>query len=491
MAAHSDTERRVLVISHDRVGATMAGPGIRYYHMARILARHASVTLAVPQESTPSAMELGEQGGFAIHRYTRRHWPSIRYVVEQADVIVLPSDIAADFPQLARSTACLAVDGYDPLLAEWLALNANTISGLDDPNLKARWQQRMQELSWQYQLGDFFVCASERQRDWWLGLLEANGRVNPWTFAQDASLRRLVDVAPFGLPETPPRHTEAVVKGLWPGIARTDTLLLWGGGLWPWLDPLTAIRAVAKVHEQRQDVRLIFPGTAHPNPYLADMPTHTQAAQTLADDLGLTDRVVFFGEWVAYADWPNVLLESDLALSLHFNTLETRLAFRSRLLETIWAGLPVVATKGDVTSQLVDGYGIGTLVNSEDVDGVATAILHLLTAPCARFEPGFEQARRDLSWERTLSPLVAFCRHPRPAADKKHLSVAADSGASAFVGELHVQEMNRLLDERDHWRALAEAYANGRFMRLIRWIHGVKRRLFAGRRPVPQDERQS
>ena len=36
----------------------------------------------------------------------------------------------------------------------------------------------------------------------------------------------------------------------------------------------------------------------------------------MAVDLGLLDRVVFFGDWVPYADWPYVLLESDLALEL-------------------------------------------------------------------------------------------------------------------------------------------------------------------------------
>ena len=27
--------------------------------------------------------------------------------------------------------------------------------------------------------GDFFVCASERQRDYWLGMLAAEGRITP------------------------------------------------------------------------------------------------------------------------------------------------------------------------------------------------------------------------------------------------------------------------------------------------------------------------
>ena len=46
---------------------------------------------------------------------------------------------------------------------------------------------------------DFFLCASERQRDFWLGALHTAGRVNPRTYAADPTLRSLIDVVPFGL----------------------------------------------------------------------------------------------------------------------------------------------------------------------------------------------------------------------------------------------------------------------------------------------------
>ena len=60
----------------------------------------------------------------------------------------------------------------------------------------------MVALGRQYLIGDFYLCASERSA-WWLGLLEASGRVNPATFDADPSLRTLIDVVPYGLPDTP------------------------------------------------------------------------------------------------------------------------------------------------------------------------------------------------------------------------------------------------------------------------------------------------
>ena len=52
---------------------------------------------------------------------------------------------------------------------------------------------------------------------------------------------------PFGLSARPPVHERAVLKGVWPGIGADDQVLLWGGGIWRWLDPLTPIRAMERL----------------------------------------------------------------------------------------------------------------------------------------------------------------------------------------------------------------------------------------------------
>jgi len=397
----------VLIISHDVVGPRMAGPGIRYWELARVLARPFQVTLAAPGDPQPPAADV------RLCSYEPGRWDSLAPAVEGTEAILLCGDVLAWFPMLERAGIPLIVDGYDPHPLETLELFAGT------PEQEHKHRERERILQMQCRVGDFFVCASERQRDWWLGLLEAAGRVNVHTYGEDPSLRRLIDVVPFGLPSSPPRHTRQVLKGVWPGIGPEDKVALWGGGLWQWLDPLTAIRAMAQIRERRDDVKLVFPGTRHPNTEaVPDMPIH-QAAVRLAEELGLLDRHVFFGEWVSYEEWPNYLVEADVGLSLHFDTVEARLAFRSRVLDYIWAGLPMVVTRGDATSGVVERYDLGAVMDYEDVEGVAEAILRLLVAPEETFREGFEQARRDLTWEKAARPLIEFCRHPRRAPDRK------------------------------------------------------------------------
>jgi glycosyltransferase involved in cell wall biosynthesis len=446
----------VLVVSHDVVGERMAGPGIRYYQLARVLSREFRVILAVPCPP-PDGLPAGT---LSWAQFKRGEWGSLEPLVRNAKAVLLNSEIAGDFPQLADlDNPPLVIDGYDPLLIEWLTLTQSDLQ-----MQTAHWQARMLALNRQYLAGDFFICASERQRDWWLGLLEANGRINPWTVQADPTLRRLIDVVPFGLPETPLQADRRVLKGVWSGIGEGDKVILWGGGLWPWLDPLTAVKGIARVWGYRQDVRLVFPGTRHPNPAMAQIPTHVEAVRQEASRLGLLDRAVFLGEWVDYAHWPGVLADSDLALSLHYaGTLETRLAFRTRILDYIWAGLPVVATQGDATGELVEAHQLGLLVPSEDVERVSEAILRLLEVARDSYADRFAAARAALTWERAAQPLFEFFRQPQRLPDKAVLGER--------LGNPYYQAMiDRLAGENAQLHHLIAAYEGRRVVRLANWL---------------------
>lgn len=449
----------LLIISHDVIGPRMAGPGIRYLQLARVLAEHIAVTLAAPGEIPAGVAPAGVQ---AV-AYTPGEWADLAPHVAHADVCLFQGDIATAFAgPLSQVTCALVIDGYDPVLAEWLAIHAHL--PLDD--LRTAWLARFHQQHAQFRLGDFFICASERQRDWWLGLLEAHGRVNPAVHRQDATLRGLVDVVPYGMPDALPVPTRPVFKGVHPAIAPGDALVLWGGGLWPWLDPLCAIRAVHRLVPTYPHLRLVFPGTKHPNPSMAEMPALVTAARQLAAALGLLGTHVIFGDWVDYADWPNVLLESDVALTLHQNSIETHLAFRSRTLETIWAGLPVVAAAGDATADLVAAYGVGRVVPPGDDAAVAEAIAALLEAPPS--PDAFTRARAERTWARAAEPLLAFCRAPRRAPDRGEWLPTPPA-------EVRLAQLESDLAAA---RTLIHRYEQGRFMRAMRGLDWLRRRLF-------------
>ncbi|MBV8234240.1 MAG: glycosyltransferase family 4 protein, partial [Acidimicrobiia bacterium] len=267
--------------------------------------------------------------------------------------------------------------------------------------------------------GDFFMCASTKQRDFWLGQLSSVGRINPTTYDTDESLESLVTVVPFGLPEVAPRHDRQVLKGVVPGIGPNDKVVLWGGGVYNWFDPLTLLRAVDRLRHRRPDVRLFFLGLRHPNPDVPEM-RMAVATRELAHELGLTDQHVFFNEdWVAYEDRQNYLLEADVGVSTHLDHVETAFSFRTRILDYFWAGLPVVATGGDALAELIETRSLGVTVPPGDVEALEEALFRLLadeefSTLCRKNIDGIAG---EFTWTKVLDPLIRFCRDPHRAPD--------------------------------------------------------------------------
>jgi len=418
MSEMTDTnkQRQVLLICNDVVGERMAGPGIRYWEFARVLSNSFTVMLAVPpfvkMKTSPG------QPDFAAELVICRREAELRALTAKADVIITLGTVPLVYPFLANTGKPLVSDLYDPFLLSGLSQYA------DRPSAErvAHHEGYRRALNLQIEAADFFICASEKQRDYWLGMLSALGRINPYTHDDDPTMRRLIDIVPFGLPAEPPRQTTPVLKGVYKTIAADDKVILWGGGIWNWFDAPTLIQAMALITRQRPNVKLFFIGVERSNVSLPRMQAAEEAI-ALSQELRLYDRYVFFNDWVPYQERQNYLLEADIGVSLHPNLVEGRFAFRTRFLDYLWAGLPIVATEGDVMSEQVREWRLGRLVAPGDVQGVTTAILDLLDTPDLRasYQSRFDQAAARYQWEVVTAPLVNFCANPRLAPDKAYL----------------------------------------------------------------------
>jgi hypothetical protein len=144
------------------------------------------------------------------------------------------------------------------------------------------------------------------------------------------------------------------------------------------------------------------------------------ATRELSDSLGLTGKHVFFNsEWVDFDDRQNYLLDADVGVSTHFEHVETTFSFRTRMLDYLWAGLPIVATGGDTFGDLVTTEGLGVTVPEQDVDALADALERTLYDDefAAGCRESVARVRGDYRWETVLRPLIEFCRAPRRAPD--------------------------------------------------------------------------
>ncbi len=419
---------KILVLSRGVVGRNMASTGIRSYHLARVLAEQlpeAQVTLAVPNEpDIPSPHERV--------RMVRQGNPlRILRLMFQSDLI-----IAREFPPYAIALFFhkrFVLDVYAALFIEWLTLSMRVL----DPSQRRLWYtSRRHFLMMQLTLADYISCSDERQRDLWIGALSIAGLIPPRTYDRDTTLRRLIDVAPYGVQSGRPRKGRRVLKGVVPGIRKTDKVVIWNGSIMEWLDAETVIRAMAEVSRVRDDVKLYFLGVEHPD-FVTGLLFHLpQQAVKLSEELGLYDRYVFFKSgWVPYNEIGDYLAEADIGVCTGFDSLEARYAYRTRFVDLFWAQLPIVCTEGDVLAERVAQDPLGVVVPERDVQAVASGILRLVDDKefYRRCKSNLLAVKKELSWERVLAPIVEFARNPESiAADKRERLLPLLRRATAY-----------------------------------------------------------
>ena len=388
----------------------MAGPAIRAIAMARVLAGDGhDVVLA-----TTSTLEPGyTHGDFRLVALRPGNDGAFAALEREAQLIVFQGHAMEQFPALATTDRVVVADAYDPIHLEMLEQGR----GLPRATWDLLVRSRVALLNQQLTRADLVLCASERQRSLYLGQLAGLGRVSPTMYEHDPHLERLIAVAPFGLDAMPPQRAQAALRGVIKGIDGDSRILVWGGGIYNWFDPLALIRAVHALATRRPHTKLVFLGTKHPS---VEPMGIVKDAIRLAEKLGaLGNSVVFNDDWVPYEQRGNFLVEADAGVSTHHAHVETEFSSRTRILDYLWAGLPMVVTAGDTFADLVEAERLGIVVPAGDEGALEAALEKVLYDDAfALAARGRVEAVRDrFVWEHTLEPLRRIAREPRRAAD--------------------------------------------------------------------------
>jgi len=403
-------KKKVLIISYDFIGQNMAGPGIRFYELSKVLSNYCDVTLA-----SPNKIDI-DTTGFKTFSYDFENYKSLQKGLENSEIILIQGHLLYYFPFLRNFKGKIIIDLYNPFNLESLEMYRQEDMAerirIDKNNLNL--------LNMQLAIGDFFICASEKQRDYWIGMLSSIGRINPYNYDIDSSFRNLIDIVPFGIPSETPQHDRETIRSIFPKIKAEDKIVLWGGGIWNWLDPLTAIKAIWEISRHRDDVKLVFIGIKHPDPKLPEMQKCIEAIN-LSKELDLLDKFVFFNEWTPYELRQNFLLESDVGLSIHQKRIETEFSYRTRVMDYIWAKLPIITTEGDSIAKLVKEENIGEVVKYENAQNLARVIDSITSNKSLRdiYKKNLAKIAPKFTWANVSKPLIQYCLNADYAEDKK------------------------------------------------------------------------
>jgi glycosyltransferase involved in cell wall biosynthesis len=145
------------------------------------------------------------------------------------------------------------------------------------------------------------------------------------------------------------------------GLPEAAPLVVQIGNFKPQKAPLDFVRAAAAVARETPDAWFVMVGDGELRP----------AAEELASDLGVAGRMVFCGWW---DDVPGLLAASRVSVLTSRHEGLPRAA-----VESLAAGVPVVATAVDGTPEVVKDGRNGFLVAAGDVGGVARRVRALLS----------------------------------------------------------------------------------------------------------------
>lgn len=367
----------VVVATPDVVGRRMAGPGIRAYHLARELARHFETTLIADLQD----LDLDHQGFDVVQRGSR----AASRAFGRANVVI--AQPFRDVIDKASRNQRLVFDLFDPVVLELPELAPYRSRVRQAIHTRQEWGRLLFAL----RQGDLLICANRRQQDFYTGVRAA------------ADPRRMVPAdrwieVPFGVEE---RMPEAVPEE----SQQSRPLVLWGGGIWPWLDPEAAVDAVVRLNGRGIDCRLQFLGTRRPNLEPGQLGGHERLRRLVAE---AGDLVEWNDEWIPYRERDRWLGVASIAIMLHRRILEAEYSMRTRIFDAIWCGVPVITSAGGFAADLVAQEHLGVVVEPENPDSIADGLERLLTDDALRARSVFnlERVRQRYRWDVVTRPLI-------------------------------------------------------------------------------------
>lgn len=233
--------------------------------------------------------------------------------------------VATDF----QSKASLIVDLYTPIFLEKEAYLTKWKP--QDWYIRAKMKSVVKKI---IRAGDFFIVANTRQKEYWLKVAKA---------LKAPIEQSKIFVLPTGAPKPP-----AIKR-------KTSNVILWFGGIYPWLDPTPLIESFSKIASGKQEWKLRILGGFHPNTgYEGRFKKIVSQAKNK-----IKPRQLQIIPWQNSKDMLIFLNDVNFAVHLPRETREDFCSHRVRLLTLLNSGVPIITTGNDIISNLLNTQKAG------------------------------------------------------------------------------------------------------------------------------------
>ncbi len=393
----------------------MAGMGIRALELARALAGEFEVRLLVPNDPA-QAREVA--GSFEVVAAKEGALAGAARGTHAAVV----SGHAANWWFHQVPDVPVAADLYDPYPIE----NLHYARALGEET--AAHDRRSLALA--LARADFFLCASPEQRLFYAGALFETGRIGVHNFPEDPTLARLLAVVAFGAPGEPARGDRAAGRRA-AGVPEAGPLVVFGG-VYDWYDPELLLAAWPEILRGQPGARLLF----FESPNSETTPQRVfDRARIRSREIDPEGRSIVFSPWLPYSARADLYAAADLLVAISSEGLETELAYRTRLLDAAWGGVPSVSVGGGMLARELVRAGAAFECGRDPAELSQKVVVllsdHALRQAAGEAARAFAAAR---SWEAVTAPLAQWCRGAR--LDPGRLPVPAGAGIGSRLKNL-------------------------------------------------------
>jgi hypothetical protein len=234
------------------------------------------------------------------------------------------SSLAYQFSK-KRLPVSTIVDLYNPLIFE----------KLNQVKTNTRFLEMIESIKTIIESGDFFLCATETQKRYYLGVLSLAGKVRRNNFDELPLV-----VIPTNLGNSFNNETKE----------KKD--LVFFGGLYPWFNINKIIdftkRAVSKKYQ------VAFLGLQNPQVKGWYLEPVKKIMDTFSEN-----KYIDFGNWTDYKTILKKLSMYKIAINIVPDGIEDELAYRTRLLTLLQCGVPFVTNGKDELSRVAIQAGVG------------------------------------------------------------------------------------------------------------------------------------
>ncbi len=409
----------------------MAGPGIRYYYIAKILGRNFDVTLAT-HAPTPKNSRLPEVS------YIDPKTDEYKKLFDSSDII-FAQWLSSEMTEYVRGKKIIIFDLYAPVPIEYLSsLKFSSTKNIDskDEEFFAIIEMYKNYLK----VGNYFVCSNERQRDFWIGFSVSSGIIKPSNIRLESDIYDRFGIVPMGTAKESPVKKGKLRNRF--GFKSDDLVLVWTGGIWDWFDAVPIIEAIPKIHNNK--VKLVFLGIKHPNKNVPEMNATSEAIK-IANKLNLTNSSVFFMEdWIPYSKRDEYLVDADVAIYCDKYSSETRFSHRTRVLDHIWTDLPTICPPGDIFSEIIKTRQLGIVTKDRTSRSFADAIKEIMDVNLLNnIRENIHNEAHKFTWDNTTEDLVKFIDSVKPGENRnfKNDTLRTDNQTISVVNNSRVSSI--------------------------------------------------